>query len=183
MVEAEGQTPYLRSLMMVAGGIVGGILLGSCDIILSSNAYSPLPWFSLTVYTVGIVLISYYLGGIFNSKLITNEEFRQNPILRLKSQVSLFPIYELIRSGTKAQRRRLRKMSRIQNSVPPQLMESRDGLIEAILDGYILPWYTNISDEPLFPSEFRLLLQYGFERLREKMRKVSQPNPSSISLI
>lgn len=143
-----------------------------------SNGNGTVPWYYLTIYTIGIVFLSYYLGGVFNSQLSCPAESEPSAtLLRLRSHLTFLPISQFIRNYTKHNERR---------SIVPILLENVEGdtatgknisnqteiLIDAILEGYILPWYHRISDEKTFPLHSKIILHFIFEKLRGKIQKV-----------
>jgi len=167
-------------MVVLLGMILGLSILGAGEetSLSASNGHGNVPWLCLTLYTMGVVFLSYYLGGIFNSQLLSEEEYACNSVLRFKSQVTLLPISEFIRKQAKAQRERVKRYGKSITASGKdrmgQVTVQRDLLIEAILEGYVFPWYQQISDERMFLSHSQIILQEAFNRLRVKIGHVSR---------
>jgi len=149
---------------------------------LHSNGNGNVPWYYLTIYTIGIVFLSYYLGGAFNSVAQLGDREEGQPLatlIRLRTELKFLPISHFIRSQTKQNELRVLFPNNVKicsengtSALTPNISGQTEVLIEAILQGYVFPWYNRISDEKTFPEHSKQILQFVFERLREKIQKV-----------
>ncbi len=140
-----------------------------------SKGNGTVPWYYLTIYTIGVVFLSYYLGGVFNSQLgCSDDADSSTTLLRLRSQLTFLPISQFIRChARRSQHLPLYSLGPSEGeSTAVRISSQTESLIEAILQGYVFPWYNRISDEKTFPEHSKQILRFVFARLTERIQKV-----------
>jgi len=163
-----------------------GILVVSILVPYGAKLWWSLSWdltLFLILYTLILcaVAISVGKGSVTcTSDTVSSSPYSfRNSFSKIKNYFTFFPITHFIRPSDVA--RENRKLEESVSSLPQsqdmdelneRINYQRDIIIESLLEEYIFPWYTSISDEKTFPEHCRIILQSFFHQLGERLLKV-----------
>ena len=125
----------------------------------------------LFFYTLFLFGIFCYFGRHENGRTVRS--WRPNGLARLRSYLTFLPITQIIQHGdVKEVLREEQHAQSDQSQLSIRIGVQKDLVIEAILEEYVVPWYTKISSNTLFLSQSRTILQSVFQQVGEKLRQV-----------
>jgi hypothetical protein len=130
----------------------------------------------LLFYTIFLLFLFTYFTKPASESSSTS--LRPNGLTRFRSYLTFFPITQIISHGEAKESLRTNENQMSEavggNKLSIRINVQKELVIEAILDEYIAPWYTKISNNTIFLKQSREILQTVFSQLSEKIKQVSQ---------
>ena len=138
-------------------------------------------WLSLFLYTLVVVYIAHYFGYVLATGKKNDDEaaacFVAN-LLKARNKFKFILLSKLLhgrQGGLTELRKKLKKTeSGLQGLFVPKYELQKHRFADAILNGYIFPWYDAISDDQAFPICSRQALLSAFTQLGKKLEQVCQ---------